>query len=230
MNYSDIEDWKCDKIRSVLVEEFDIRPKKTKAEMINQLLTAKDANYIREKRLGEPGKDAVTWQVNKKYALKQFRKNKSVNKMRKEVDLQTLAAENGIAPKIIDVDYDRRYIVMDKLHKHLVDVNSEKYVSDEHQRQLVKLYKKMDSIGVFHGDPNPLNYMKNKRGKLYVIDFGMASEIDSRLKKKTGTDTPNQDIMNLTMVLKLKTMRFPKQSYAILSSCLSEGCKQQFGL
>lgn len=230
MNYSNIEEWKCNEIRCVLMDDFGIKPKRSKAEMINQLLKAKDASYIRERQLGEPGKDAVTWQVNGKYALKQFKRNKSVKKMMKEVELQTLASDVGIAPKIIDVDYDRRYILMDKLHKHMVDVNSTKYVSDDHQKQLVKLYKKMDSIGVFHGDPNPLNYMRNKRGKLYVIDFGMASRIDSRLKKKLFTENPNVDIMNLTMVLKLKSMDFPSQSYAVLARQLPEARRDQFGL
>jgi tRNA A-37 threonylcarbamoyl transferase component Bud32 len=232
MKYSGIEEWKCDRLRSVLREEFGLTPAKTKTKMIDQIFEAKHTRYSFEKQLGDPGKDAVTWQVNmggKKFALKQFKPQKSEKKIRKEVELQTLAANAGIAPKIHDVDYDRKYIVMDKLDKHLVEVGSDKLVADDSQRQLVNLYNKLDDIGVFHGDPNPLNYMF-KRKKLYVIDFGMSSVIDSKLKKKLATETPNADIMALSMVLKLKKIGFPEQSYSILAESLPTSRKEQFGL
>lgn len=232
MKYSDIEEWNCDKLRSVLRGEFGITPSKTKAKMIDQILEAKHARYSFEKQLGDPGKDAVTWRVEmggKRFALKQFKPRKSENKIRKEVELQTLAAEYGIAPKIHDVDYKRKYIVMDKLDKHLIEVGSDKLLSDDSQHQLVNLYSKLDDIGVFHGDPNPLNYMF-KRKKLYVIDFGMSTVINSKLRKKLATETPNADIMNLSMVLKLKKIGFPKQSYSILADSLPTSRKEQFGL
>ena len=233
MKNSDIEEWNCEKLRSVLRGDFQITPSRTKAEMIAQVLEAKRASYVFEQQLGDPGKDAVTWQVNtggsKKLALKQFKKRKSVKKIRKEVELQTLASDAGIAPVIHYVDYEKRYIVMDKLDKHLVDVGSDMFISNDSQRQLVNLYKKLDDIGIYHGDPNPLNYMF-KRKKLYVIDFGMSSAIDSKLKKKLASETPNADIMALSMVLKLKKIGFPEQSYSIISDSLPTCRKEQFGL
>ena len=118
---------------------------------------------------------------------------------------------------------------MEKLDKHLIDITGEKKISLDHQKQLVKLYKKLDDIGIFHGDANPLNYM-TKGKKLYVIDFGMSKEITPQLLKQLKTNHPNVRLMTLAMALKLKSMDYPKESYEYLIEQLTSEQREQFGL
>ena len=228
MDYSDIELWKTQSLRDEM-EYFDLPPRRSRADMIDAILEAKDASYVRGGQLGEPGKDAITYSVNKKYALKQYKPRKSAQSITKEAALQRRLAEVRVCPKVIDVDTRRKYILMEKLDKHLFDINSEKRISADHQKQLIKLYDRMDSAGVFHGDANPLNYM-TKGKKLYVIDFGMSKEITPKLIKKLDTDRPNRHIMTLGMVLKMKAMNFPRSSYEHLLPALKQEHVGSLGL
>ena len=69
---------------------------------------------------------------------------------------------------------------------------------------------------------------KNK--KLYIIDFGMSKEIDDKLTKKLGTETPNIDIMTLGFVLKLKEFKCPESSYSYLIKYISSDNQKKFNI
>ena len=69
---------------------------------------------------------------------------------------------------------------------------------------------------------------KNK--KLFIIDFGMSKEIDDKLIKKLGTNTPNIDLMNLGFILKLKELNCVESSYSHLLTYVSETEKVKFNL
>ena len=139
--------------------------------------------------------------------------------------MQELAYEVGISPKPIDINIYRKYILMEKLDTHLIDVTKPKQLTLDNQKQLITIYKKLDNIHIFHGDPNPLNYMiKNKR--LYVIDFGMSKYINSSMKKKVKSEKPNIELMTLSMVMKLKNMNFPESSYKYLIKHIPEEYQQ----
>ena len=56
------------------------------------------------------------------------------------------------------------------------------------QKQLVEIFKTLDKIGVFHGDPNPTNFMK-KGGVHY---FGEDSSVNG-LSLELSTFTPEID-------------------------------------
>ena len=58
----------------------------------------------------------------------------------------------------------------------------------------------LDKINIFHGDPNPANFMI-KDGKLYIIDYGFAKIIDKKLYKKLRTNTPNNKFMILGFII-----------------------------
>ena len=163
--------------------------------------------------------------------MKTFRKQKSSEKLRQEVKLQQLASTADISPKIIDVDTVSKYIVMDKMDKHLVDVLNKQngILNRVQQKQLINIYKKLDDVGVFHSDANLLNYMF-KGKQLYIIDFGMAKEITNQLVRKLGTTTPNLHIMTLGLILKLKELNCPETSYNYLSKFLSEEQKEKFNI
>ena len=196
---------------------------------------AKIDKYKKLKQLGNSGKEGTTFLVitpeGNKYAMKTFKKQKSSSKLSKEAELQKAAAATGAAPSVIDIDTVSKYIVMEKLDKHLWDiiVKNEGYLSTYYQKQIITIFKKLDNCGVFHGDANIMNYMiKNKR--LYIIDFGMAKEITNELQRKLGTSTPNIRIMTLGLILKLKELNCNPKSYSHLAKYLSEEEKFRFNI
>lgn len=190
--------------------------------------------YKKIKQLGEKGKEGTSFLVEvadgTQYAMKTFRPQKSVATLTREAELQKKGATEGISPEVIDVDLVGKAIVMEKLDRHLVDVmRKNNGLSEQYQRQIIGIYKKLDSVGVFHGDANLLNYMLKGR-KLYIIDYGMARAITPSLVAKLGTDTPNLNIMTLGLVLKLRDMGYPRTSYEYLVSKLSHRQVEKFNL
>jgi tRNA A-37 threonylcarbamoyl transferase component Bud32 len=163
--------------------------------------------------------------------MKTFKKTKSSERLRQEAELQQMASEFGIAPKVIDIDTVSKYIVMEKMDKHLVDVMKEQNgdLTEEQQQQIIHIFKKLDEAKVFHGDSNILNYMY-KKNKLYMIDFGMSKKIDDKLIKKLKTNTPNMSLMNLGFILKLKELDCPPSSYTYLMTFVSDKDKEDYRL
>ena len=68
--------------------------------------------YTKIKQLGVEGKEGKTFSVtNKKggkFALKEFRKNKSPNTMEKEAKFQIKASKSGISPIVKEYDKERK--------------------------------------------------------------------------------------------------------------------------
>ena len=188
-----------------------------------------DGKYTILKQLGKTGKEGTTFLVVDKkgceYAMKVFPKQKSINTLLKEVEHQREAARHGIAPEIKEINQEGKYIVMEKLDKNLFDIvkknNGE--IPDTIQRKIVNVIKQMDETGVFHGDPNPANFMM-KGTSMYMIDYGFARDIDDKLMKKYETKTPNKKFMILGLILKLKEIyrdHNPNIEYKVLSKILS---------
>ena len=235
MDYSNIDSWNVKELKE---EAYQLKLKWTgaKTDMIASIRSERDKLYEKLEKLGDPGKDAITYAVKVKgssrlYAMKLFKPRKVASRILREAEFQRRLASYGVCPKIIDVEttLKNKYIVMEKLDKHLIDITGEKEISLDHQKQLVKLYKKLDDIGIFHGDANPLNYM-TKGKKLYVIDFGMSKEITPQLLKQLKTNHPNLRLMTLAMSLKLKSMDYPKESYEYLVEQLTSEQREQFDL
>ena len=244
MNVDDLQKLKFDELKKIALG-MDIKIPKTKTELVTIMLDCfrEYENYKKEKidkytkiqQLGNKGKEGITYLVKTnddlKYAMKTFKKNKSSDKLRKEARFQEIASEYNISPKIIEIDTVSKYIVMEKLDKHLFDVLKEKngILSIEQQKQVIKIFKILDKCQIFHADCNLMNYMyKNK--KLYIIDFGMAKDIDDKLIKKLGTSTPNLDISTLGFILKLKEFNCPKTSYSYFLEFINDENKIKFNL
>lgn len=242
MSYPELNNYSYNKLKE-MSEEMGLTVRRSKNDLINQISKAfieyekykkcKIDRYERKYQLGERGKEGTTFLVTTKngieYAMKTFKKYKSSATLYKEAELQKIAAGMGVSPNVIDIDTVSKYIVMEKLDIHLVDlIKTQGYLTKDHQKQIISIYKKLDKAGVFHGDANLLNYMyKNK--KIYIIDFGMAKEITSVLTRKLGTSTPNLDIMTLGLALKLREFKYPRSSYDHIITYLSEEQRTQFG-
>lgn len=143
----------------------------------------------------------------KELIMKLFKRNKSEKNITKEALFLERAGKKGIAPKMVEYNTKDKWIVMDKLDKSLFDIlkESKGKISQKYQKRMIDIFKKLDEIGIFHGDPSPLNFME-KDGELYIIDFGFSSEIDDKSISKTGSRTPNISFMILGYLLKIKDM------------------------
>ena len=197
--------------------------------------------YKRIEKMGNPGKDATTYLVsdnktNKKYALKQYRKNKSTKNILKEVEFQKKAATYGISPKIIDISEYYKFTVMDKLDVSLFELLKETKgkLSEELQQNIIDIVYVLDKIKIFHADPNPGNFMikKGKRDKMYIIDFGFSRDIDSKVVRKYGTEKVNQKFMIVGLLLKIKEIcgNINLNRYKVLKKHLSPQDKELFSL
>jgi tRNA A-37 threonylcarbamoyl transferase component Bud32 len=161
-----------------LAEDMEIEVSRKKDDLINNILICfrkyeeykkeKIDKYTRIQQIGNKGKEGVTYLVktedNKTYAMKTFKKTKSSARLRLEAQLQEKASVFDICPKIIDIDTVSKFIVMEKLDKHLFEVIKEQkgILTVDQQKQLIHIYKCLDEAKVFHADSNILNYMFKK--------------------------------------------------------------------
>jgi hypothetical protein len=196
----------------------------------------KDNKYNIIKQIGNVGKEGITYLVKRnndgsEFAMKTFKKTKSSKNILIESELQNIASKSGVCPKIIDVNVDEKFIVMEKLDTHLYDIMKKQNgdISKKHQEQIIDIFKKLDQTKVFHADSNILNYML-KNNKLYIIDFGMSRKIDEKLIKKLGDESPNLTFMTLGFVLKLKELKCPPSAYSYLLNFISEANKSKYGI
>jgi len=238
MNSSKFENFNFRELKKMALG-MGLRSRRSKELIIQDILVRlNDYNkleYERCEQIGNKGKEGITYSVRSPgrtmYAMKTFRKSKSSNTLRKEAELQRLASTVGVAPNVIDVNEEEKFIVMDRMSKHLLDVmkTQDGELTKEQQKQIIKIFKKLDKVNIFHGDSNILNYMY-KGSRLYIIDFGMSKEINDSLIKRLGTSTPNIDIGLLGFILKLKDMSCPPSSYVYLKSFISENERERFKL
>lgn len=232
MNRTELEEYSCQDLKHIM-DNLDLKSKRSKREMIDGILDSDPKRYDIEQQLGEKGKEGTTYLVRDimgyKYAMKTFKKSKSYKTLTREAELQSLAAEHGVAPKVVETSEEGKYIVMELMDRHLIDTIRKKdgKMSTTFQKQIINLFKTLDMAGVFHGDSNILNYMCKGR-KLYMIDYGMAKPIDRKLIKKLGTDSPNLDIMTIGLVVKLKELGCDKNSWSVLREYIADDVRKRY--
>lgn len=191
--------------------------------------------YTKHHRLGNKGKEGVTYLVKaqneKVYAMKTFKSTKSADKLKQEYKLLRLAGKAGVAPRAIDYDKDKKYIVMEKMDQHLYDYlhHNQNKLPKKFQERIIHIFQTLDNINIFHNDANLCNYML-KDNQIYLIDYGLSKEITPQLKRKLKTDTPNMTFMLLGFVLKLRDMEAPRTSYQILLKKIPIETRKQFHL
>lgn len=176
--------------------------------------------YVPIKQLGNKGKEARTYlAVDSKtkkieFAIKTYRKNKSLKSLAKQVDFQKRASNVDISPKIYDYDIEGRLVVMEKLDEDLVDVITRQKgkLTIKQQREIINIFCSLDKLKIFHADANLLNFMY-KNNKLYIIDFGFSEEINTRNINKFNSNTPNLDFMPIAFLVQAKKI-FPESKFS----------------
>ena len=200
---------------------------------------SKNKKYSIVSQIGNKGKEGTTYHVkNSKghdFAMKTFRGNKSISNLKHEAELQKKAADNKLSPKVIEVDEINKYIIMDLCETNLFDLlkKTNGVITEYVQDEIVKIIKSLDKIGIFHGDPNPLNFMF-RGDKLYIIDFGFAKKIDENLiKSYNGVKKLNHKFMILGFMLKVKELfkqLNPNLQFSILRDEISPKEREFFNL
>jgi tRNA A-37 threonylcarbamoyl transferase component Bud32 len=179
------------------------------------------------KQLGIKGKDGRVFLVKtkngKSFAKKQFRSNKSTKDMLREITLQKEAAKADIAPMIKEFDLNSKFIIMTLLEDSLYAIMKKKHgkLTKKYQKDILRIFSNLDKIGIFHKDPNPLNFLVDTSRKLFIIDFGFAERI---VPEKHGKQ-PNRNQMTLGLLIKFKIL-FPNCEYPVLKNSLPQPLQQ----
>lgn len=192
---------------------------------INNVFTPPPSPQIKKSMspIGHPGRDGQTFEHNKrKTAIKVFHKVKSPVKILSEAEMQQMAFEKGVSPRVISYDPIARKIEMEKMDRTLYDVlkASNGRLLAKYQRRIINIFKILDELKIFHADPNVLNFME-KNGEIYIIDFGFAKKITKKLINKHGTDKLNMEFMPLGLYLKLKEL-CPSSEFKIIKEAIPE--------
>ena len=99
---------------------------------------------------------------------------------------------------------------MEKMDEHLLDVIQRQGTLTQHQQlRILEIFKVLDNIGIFHSNPGINNYMI-KDNKIYIIDFGSVTEINTKL---IGT---NSQTMTIELINTLNTLKLPSSSWKYL--------------
>ena len=244
MDYSLLEKTSFGELKK-MAKDMGLESKRSRLEYIKDIQKAfgeyekykknKVDKYTRIRQLGNKGKEGICYLVkdskNKEFAMKTFRKTKSSNTLKTEYILQKTAASVGISPRVVEYDSVSKYIVMEKMDEHLMDVMKKQKgnLTKTQQLQIIEIYKKLDDVKVFHGDSNLLNYMI-KGKKIYIIDFGFSKEINDKFIKKIGTNIPNLKLMTLGFILKLKELKCLPTAWKYLKNHVSEDNQKKFGI
>ena len=115
----------------------------------------------------------------REYAMKKFNSKKG-NDINIEAQFQNIGYKLGISPKVYEVTDD--YILMEKLNINVIDIlkRTKGKLSDNIQEQIIKILERLDDAGIFHNDPNPCNFMLDKTGTVYIIDYGYSKLQEGR--------------------------------------------------
>ena len=186
--------------------------KLVKSELINLIKKGDQIDdsirFIKIKQLGKKGKEGTVFLVidskdGKKYAMKTFKTRKSSKTLTTEAEFQIEAYKAGVAPKVILYSPEGKFIVMDLMERTLMQIIEDQkgHLTENQQKQIIDLYRKLDKIGIVHNDANPLNIME-KKGRLYLIDYGFTKLSSHKNFKKYNE--PNFQLMPLGLLLWLK--------------------------
>lgn len=205
--------------------------RKTKKDLIQSITSHYNQfhrflNYTYIRQLGHQGLDGRTFlarhlETGNEVAIKIFKPTKSASSIRREAELQQRASEAGLSPRVHEFDGEGQFIVMDVMEENLFDVfrRQKGVMTTKQQKDVLRLFQELDRIGIFHQDPNLLNFMyKNK--KLYIIDFGMAKRITESIRRRHGP-SPNMALMPLGFYLKAKSIA-PECSLPYLEKMLTK--------
>ena len=98
----------------------------------------------------------------------------------KEVVAFRYLSDFGIVPKIIYADYDKRFYIMERLDKTLLDLLEDCKFEPKHVSPFIDLMCRITITPYRHNDFHSNNVMwSEKKGKFFFIDWGLFSLLDN---------------------------------------------------
>ncbi len=109
--------------------------------------------------------------------------NTNLSKIKNEIDIQKIASNYNLSPKIIDHinSNNNVFIIMEKIDGYMIydlygdnhkDIPNNIWI--DIRNVILQLYK----IGIEYVDISPYNFMYDNNNKLHVVDFGHARKIN----------------------------------------------------
>ena len=117
------------------------------------------------------------------YEAKRLPKKVCDDMFTRELAYSTLFGHLGISPRVMGFKLENYSIVMEKLEKTLGEVvksQPNRTLSKEQWKQLFQIQRTLLEQGVNHNDQKQNNYMVDKKGKIYIIDWGAANVINKK--------------------------------------------------
>ena len=174
-------------------------------------------NFDYVKQLGK-GKEGDVWIVKTDdytCVMKQFKKTKSVNKLKREAEFQGQAAAAGITPAVLHIDEREKRIFMEGVEHRLIDYvkqHQNGILNEEQHHQILNIMNTLDNLKILHNDGNCRNLMINNDGKIYIIDYGFSRKIDAATTRKTYPNGPN---VKYTMGMLARSLRHNKITHQL---------------
>jgi predicted Ser/Thr protein kinase len=227
MDYSSLNNCNFSELKK-MAKNMGLNSKRSKLDYIFDIQIAfkeydnykknKIDKYTRIKQIGNKRKKGIIYEVidnkNNIFIMKTFKKNKPSNQLKLEYNIQKKASLFDIAPKVIEYDSISKYIVMEKMDEHLLDaIQRQGTLTQYQQLRILEIFKVLDNIRIFYSNPNINNYMI-KDNKVYIIDFGSAAEINTKLIKT------NTQIMTIELINTLNTLKLPYSSWKYLKKVI----------
>jgi predicted Ser/Thr protein kinase len=185
-------------------------------------------------RIIKKDKNSSVWNitdVNKNtYILKKIHK-KNIYDVYTEINFQNITSSYDISPTIFSCFFKKKSFVMEKLDNDLLYfLKKNNFVIPlKIQKRIVEIFRKLDTLRIFHGDSNLHNFMF-KNNQLYIIDYGMSEKIDENFIKKNKTENPNMDLMGSVLILKLKKLGVKPKYYKYILENISLSIKNKYKL
>lgn len=149
-------------------------------------------------------------------AVKQFKRTKSSNRILREAEFQQQAAAVGVAPVIVGVHLDDKYIVMERADALIIDLYRGQELPDALQYMICALMARLDAAGILHNDGNARNLMVRKN-KPVLVDYGFAKT----LKRHKSN-------MNITLWGLVRSLKRHRVGVRLLDACVGAGDRGSF--
>lgn len=146
-------------------------------------------------------------------AVKTFRSSKSSNRILREANFQQCAAAIGVAPFVVGVHTQEKYIAMQRCDARLVDVYEQ--VPDVFQYIICAYMARLDAQKILHNDGNCLNVMLIDDTPV-LIDYGFSKKL------KRGRTNMRITLWAMVRSFEHRGMRVPIMKACVEASDVSE--------
>lgn len=118
--------------------------------------------------------------------------DKAQTDMMEEVRLQRIAAKKGLAPEVVHFHKKRCVLDMQPLGKSLKQMITDEggRISEDHQRDVVRLIKKLVDAGIDHPDLHAENILLSD-GHFAAIDFAGVTQLSQPALRKLSAEAKN---------------------------------------